>query len=439
MKIYRLLRNNKETGPYSTDELITMGLKQYDLIWADGKSAAWRYPGEIPELKDFAPAVLEQPFDRFYKKPAPQKNTAITKKKEETIAIISPKKAKPKIRITADWNQIEDKKIISPEGPVAEKKVNIDWEDAWLNWEHEKKIADMNSKKQIEDEIKECIKEPLLETKYSASLDDIKMQYMENLLQAKKKITLFSFTTLSKYALPTAAILIIICGAFWLMGKWENKHENKPVAATTLLQQHISTNTEKNEAAQPNNNSSYTATLEKENASVKHQKQNDQVTFIAVTKKEKQPANTMIQYKKTVAKSKSPVVANENETAASPVVVPSNTNNKTVENPLPTKKSADEKTVNDFVKVSPSATLSTNGAEIKVNNTSDIAFDLVVIDLQYYDLNNHYKKGETLYIKNLQANKSIVVKAPADNASSVVKSHIAILSSDAKNIYMVGE
>lgn len=158
MKIYRLLRNNKETGPYSADELITMGLKQYDLIWADGKSAAWRYPGEIPELKDFAPAVLEQPFDRFYKKPAPQKNTAITKKKEETIAIISPKKAKPKIRITADWNQIEDKKIISPEAPVAEKKVNIDWEDAWLNWEQEKKIAAMNSKKQIEDEIKECIK-----------------------------------------------------------------------------------------------------------------------------------------------------------------------------------------------------------------------------------------------------------------------------------------
>src|SRR5690606_3987126 len=36
------------------------------------KSAAWRYPSEVEELKPYAPAVEEQPFDRFYKKPAQQ-------------------------------------------------------------------------------------------------------------------------------------------------------------------------------------------------------------------------------------------------------------------------------------------------------------------------------------------------------------------------------
>src|ERR1700755_3432364 len=69
MTMYLLLRDNKQSGPYSLDELKSMGLKAYDLVWLEGKSAAWRYPSELEELKAFAPAVDEQPFDRFYKKP----------------------------------------------------------------------------------------------------------------------------------------------------------------------------------------------------------------------------------------------------------------------------------------------------------------------------------------------------------------------------------
>src|SRR3954463_13156593 len=80
MKQYRLLRNNKESGPYSAEELITSGFKPYDLIWADGKSAAWRYPGEMEEFKLHAPAVEEQPFDRFYKK------SLVTESKKEIVS-----------------------------------------------------------------------------------------------------------------------------------------------------------------------------------------------------------------------------------------------------------------------------------------------------------------------------------------------------------------
>lgn len=68
--MYSLLRDNKQSGPYSLDQLKTMGLKAYDLVWVDGKSAAWRYPCEIEELKSFSPVVEEQPFDRFFRKPA---------------------------------------------------------------------------------------------------------------------------------------------------------------------------------------------------------------------------------------------------------------------------------------------------------------------------------------------------------------------------------
>ena len=73
MMMYLLLRNNKQSGPYSLDDLKTMGLKAYDLVWVEGRSAAWRYPCEIDELSAFAPAVEEQPFDRFFKKASPVK------------------------------------------------------------------------------------------------------------------------------------------------------------------------------------------------------------------------------------------------------------------------------------------------------------------------------------------------------------------------------
>lgn len=68
MNKYLLLRDNKQTGPYSLDELVAKGIKAYDLIWLDGKSAAWRYPSEIEELKPYSPVVEEQPYDRFYKR-----------------------------------------------------------------------------------------------------------------------------------------------------------------------------------------------------------------------------------------------------------------------------------------------------------------------------------------------------------------------------------
>src|SRR5258706_11075309 len=68
MASYLLLRDNKESGPYSLNDLVSLGLKAYDLVWVEKRSAAWRYPSEIPELKEFAPVVEEQPYDRFFKK-----------------------------------------------------------------------------------------------------------------------------------------------------------------------------------------------------------------------------------------------------------------------------------------------------------------------------------------------------------------------------------
>src|SRR5881275_2368556 len=59
-KVYLLLRNNQQTGPYNLEELLQLNLKPFDLVWMEGKSAAWQYPGEIQSLQPFVP-VTPQP------------------------------------------------------------------------------------------------------------------------------------------------------------------------------------------------------------------------------------------------------------------------------------------------------------------------------------------------------------------------------------------
>ncbi len=78
MQQYRLLRNNKESGPYTWKELAHLPLKPYDLVWVDGKSAAWRYPSELPEFKDVAPRVEEDFYEQFHRRPPEKKEAAAT-------------------------------------------------------------------------------------------------------------------------------------------------------------------------------------------------------------------------------------------------------------------------------------------------------------------------------------------------------------------------
>src|SRR5439155_8615217 len=57
-QLYLLLRNNQQSGPYSLEELLQLQLKPFDLVWVEGRSAAWQYPGEIPALQTY---VAETP------------------------------------------------------------------------------------------------------------------------------------------------------------------------------------------------------------------------------------------------------------------------------------------------------------------------------------------------------------------------------------------
>src|SRR5215210_237262 len=116
MNKYLLLRDNKQSGPYSVTDLAKHGLKPYDLVWLEGKSAAWRYPSELEELKPFAPVVEEQPFDRFYKKSETKtteplakdhtmvRQTPVFMKQEAQLAVDKPVDQVPEVKVNPSKN-----------------------------------------------------------------------------------------------------------------------------------------------------------------------------------------------------------------------------------------------------------------------------------------------------------------------------------------------
>src|SRR5215211_1996435 len=71
--VYSLLRNNQETGPYTFNELLDQHLRPTDLIWVEGRSQAWCYPSEVPELKSyFEGTAYQRPVA-----PAPQQISSL--------------------------------------------------------------------------------------------------------------------------------------------------------------------------------------------------------------------------------------------------------------------------------------------------------------------------------------------------------------------------
>lgn len=238
MKQYRLLRDNKETGPYTAEELIKKGLKAYDLVWIDGQSAAWRYPSEVPELRAFAPAVEEQPFDRFYNtkpnnkgnQPAPQQPAATQPGTAPRQPQQEPAGGKPRFRIKADLHKVEIVAVNPPAPPptantsraarqetpqpagntaqpASDAVMGVGWEEALAEWKNDQHHPTEPA----------AAAEPTV--RYSASLDDIKQRYEETVLNPRKKLEGKQWL---RYGLSFLLIPLLGIG-MWLGKKWDNK------------------------------------------------------------------------------------------------------------------------------------------------------------------------------------------------------------------------
>ncbi|MGZ5220031.1 MAG: hypothetical protein ACXWC7_08130 [Chitinophagaceae bacterium] len=186
MANYLLLRDNKESGPYTMDELVNFGLKPYDLVWVQGKSAAWRYPSEVQELKPYAPVVEEQPYDRFYKKDTEEKKEEVPAAKSRSNYSPAPREEVPLMNEYSRYIPDEKKEEIKF---TAKKSVFVTLPG------QQQPTAKKNSQP-VQAIVEAATPSPTIsisespavaEIKYSQPLDEIKERYVKTLLERKDK------------------------------------------------------------------------------------------------------------------------------------------------------------------------------------------------------------------------------------------------------------
>lgn len=489
---YRLLRNNKESGPYSALDLEKMGLKAYDLLWAEGRSAAWHYPSEIEELKSFAPVIEEQPYDRFYKKPAKeQKKPELIMQVDELEPTLQ-KKQKPRIKIKADLHKIEENIVDKKTVPVVKNEVLLkneaslykkpfenvakeitSWKDAWLDWEQEKKAVKAASKPSTVFTAPKG-EEVVLETKFSQSFEDIQDKYAETLLQSKTKK---SSSNYKGYVSVAVIFIPVLSIGMWLGFKWSDNTETtnalinqqqqklnelSPAKSIEIkkddsLTEAINSTEEKNNTIQQKE-----IVAPQKNSIVSAKKINTQQTTIAKNNTVNTSSNSKVISKQTNTEPIQPPVENDhhalvvNNTNTTPsrvankrvnntAGISSNTENDDAEDSYQnnnaknsSRKQANFDNINNYISVNELNTAKP-GIKLQVENISEIPVDLVVMDLQYYDASGKFKKGETVYLHNIPSGGSATIKAPDDKNSSRITYKVSLLSAEQKGVYLIAD
>lgn len=485
--LYRLLRNNKEIGPFTTLQLKEMGLKPYDLLWTEGRGAAWQYASEIPELKGFAPVVEEQPYERFFKR----------KEALETAQqpVGSTKKTKPRFRISngqlimieAGNMEVANNGTIKETVPVVrlprepvisnEKTPAPEWKESYSEWQPQTQTKTTKTEEPV-----------IVETKYSESLDDLKKRYAEKVLNERTTTPSSSFSGVSvkQNIMAALALLVLAVGGYigyTLKQKDAAVTESKPaieraeitgdngmssplnddktagntsqtMAANTTT---ASNDNRKNETVMPpSDHTEKTAAA----GVIKNKIIANEPQSIIAKKEENITAATHLPNTKTVDKTlaagakktdavKTTGIAAANKPLPQPQSSASSVAKNTGINPAttspaetkPVVKQNVPKNINDYLSVKKlgGGSAGVQNVRLLVNNVSDFPIDLAVIDIQYFDNKGKYQKGETMYVKNIDGGNNVELRVPDSEKSSSIKYKVSLVSSEKKTLYLVAD
>ncbi len=485
VRIYRLLRNNNEEGPLTAEELVNKQLRTYDLIWIDGCSTSWSYPGELPEFKKYAPLPNEE-NNR-------QQLITVSASVQAAVAmnnsIVSPYQ-KPRYKISAAWTKIQTApsplltnenppKIKEPmvkasalnQGLLVQSK-SLSWEEAWLDWEKEKDFDESAVKSITEKKINATQSKKIVvsnapqpEIKYA---DSLKGNYIDDLAQQQSRSKKSSAkNNVSEFILPAAALIIIFSIGFWLLHN--TNYTEKPVTPIARQPQtvtHSKNNSAANNTQKHETVSNLIAKQDQEPAenSFNDEKQatgqNQGFSNARVPVQHKEavaeenrptqlftPTNTKQSDDKSVNKALSNNNANASPSSKSSSKITDTINNVSINDPdtntsVPNNvlsANNNVKKTDDYVSAPSYIAMNNGNGTIKIQNVSDIDLDLVVINVQYFTASGTFHKGETLYLHNLRAGKNVIIKTPKDDTSSYAISNVSLVSADAEKLYIVGD
>ncbi len=446
MNTYLLLRSNKQSGPYTLQQLVSFGLKPYDLVWVEGKSAAWRYPSEVDVLKDYAPATEEQPSDRFYKKPEEKQEVKPQAKivsepvqtvdepvqqPEKTYRFVNEPKLQPGVAYSLP---VENKTVTTgkkvfvsmPENHTPKKAVQTAAVKAPVIVEEKPKIIEerkIESKPVLikeEPVIKETPvlqktepvfekptvsvnEETTLNPKYSESLDDIKRRYTETYLNRKKR---------SKWTSTHTSLVQVFGGAIFFCFLVVVAYKNFSGEETTQPRTVVKPDKRAINTSTVSTTPVTTLPAAAETNEQQPKKKSQSVKETLNPPDESLAINTTVQNKDEAVNEKDFAPVDKNAAEKNTVLTET-------EESKPEEVKPKVRRVNINRQVSVRANNYKQRAfggvmnlELTVNNDSKFDLDKVIIELQYLKPSEQPIKTERIVFNSIEANGSKTIKVP---------------------------
>ncbi len=437
MPMYLLLRDNKQSA-YSLSEIQAKGFKKYDLVWIEGRSAAWRYPGEIDELKAFAPIVEEQPFDRFFKKPSEEKretrtqNTQPFKKETETAISTASNKVFIEVGSKKVYATLPAKKV-----PAAQQPQTI----------LVKPSARQESKQISEKEEKASVPEKVpaiyYQEKVAAFQQEEKTYYKEEKIIRRKNSQYRQY--LQPFAVAVCVIALLGAGIFIGMSIRKNSSDS----------QADEKNIAKVDKARDAQNTSIpiSTSVPVEEKSATTGKESDYLNDLSNSGLETKPLpeeknSRNISEKKKTNKQKTDAAVNIPKVVPLENVADSNSegfaSRKSIHRDnIVTDKDIIKNSIGTLVSVSSNKyNVGTFGGisevQLTVSNKSIYPLDLVMVEVQYVQANKKIYKTENIYYHNVRPGESLMQEAPKSSRGVKIQYKVAIVNSKEPSISYSG-
>lgn len=447
-KIYSLLRNNKQTGPYSLEELVQLQLKPFDLVWAEGKSAGWRYPSEIDALKPYlAEAGSPEPEVQSLKPVVPSPKPVVEatqplavaeENKPEAVAPVVPRNKRPSKAIYVSLPAGTNPAPVAAPVPVPEAKQapvqtvatvgeasgDGAGEEPKESFEERvermrRRVAAVESREKVE--VEEGSDE--INTKYSRSLEDIKEEYSSWMKQQKSKKRF----PVKKLLFGAAAVLVLTAGGWMAYAFISNAPA--PVPAVQPLAEAAIPIAEKENVPEPEHDVPGDAATR---AVIEHL---DHTLEVLEANEKKAPAKkkaTPVVNKRLsnpVRTTPVPAVKPRTETAAGKTAQEKSASPST-ETPRRVKSSVPlSKLVNIQGRVV-KARKGIEGVEITLQNNSDQTLKLVAVDVLYHKGNNNVIQRETIYFSDIRPGTSRMMVARGNRNARSANYQLGLISAE---------
>lgn len=451
-KVYKLLRNNQQTGPYSLDELVALQLKPFDLIWEEGRSGGWSYPCEIDALKfmvaEAAPASPVRDEDPLGKK-MPVESGVETPKQQVYHAVI-PQTVAPAakhifVRLPGGAQAAATGSANNALTAVAEDPRASAGEES-PEQKLERKAMELRQRVQaIAETRKAAEEEPSLDTKYSRSLDDIKEEYTHWMRTQKRQRRSFPLTR-KQLAIAIVVLVAGVAIAGWVSSYFKAS-ESVVAHPARLADQPLES------PGKPTGNAEAPTLAQKEfdkNTRQLHELEDankliaEDLERLSVAKTEKAVSAGEEDFKeedwKDPVADRTDIAIDDSapdrsaQAEREPV---SNSERQSAKRSGPGSASLAQQIEVRAKYMGTGKRRGIAGLELTVQNNSNEVLKFVAVDVFYYRDQDQLVAKETLYFNNLRPQDVLTLQAPGNRKASTARYQLGLISSEEGALYVV--